>query len=542
MSKQRGAIPFWNFDLGIGIYLGFGTRRWTSPSDWRTWDLGFPRRLPCQPCGDAHYRFRIMRITFLVGRRISICFLAVTSAWLEAAAANNSSDSSGYALKGTLVTPTEIVENGTILVVGDKIQAIGKEIPLPAGVKVIETKAIIYPGLIDLHDHITWNFLPRWKPVQKFANRYEWQQIPEYSIALRTPHDQVVSNPSPSPVRPPAQEELACDANRYGEVKAIVGGATSVIDSLGELRTDPCIKGLARNLNTYSGLYPSEKPEQLRNAVFPLELTNEDVKKINDNLGDPQQHYALVVHLAEGKQNDASAAREFRMFRARGFLRSGVSIIHGVALRAAEFADMAKAQVGLIWSPRSNIELYGETTDVRAAKQSQVKIALAPDWSPSGSDGALQELNYAAVWNAGQNPRVFTDAELVQMVTVNAAKLARLDDKIGSLKPGYFADLLVVGSQETDPYRALLNARPVDIRLVVVGGSPVYGDEDLMQGLAPAAQLEPVSLCGTKKLLDLETEDALPGKTSKSWKDTLEAITKALKPSGLAPSDLTSCP
>ncbi len=223
-------------------------------------------------------------------------------------------------------------------------------------------------------------------------------------------------------------------------------------------------------------------------------------------------------------------------------MRAGVSIIHGVALRQPEFAEMAKAQVGLIWSPRSNIELYGQTTDVRTAKQSGVKIALAPDWSPSGSEGTLEELNYAAVWNAGQNPRVFTDAELVAMVTVNPAKLARLDDKIGSLKSGYFADLLVVGSQETDPYRALLNARPTDIRLVVVGGNPVYGDEDLMQGLAPTGRLEPVSLCGTKKLLDLKTENPLPGKTPKSWSDTVDALTKALKPSGLAPSELASCP
>lgn len=480
-----------------------------------------------------------MKILLLMRRRISICFLAVIPACLQAAAANNNSNPDGYALKGTLVTPTEIVEDGTILVVGDKIQAIGKDIPLPTGVKIIETKAFIYPGLIDLHNHITWNFLPRWQPGRKFVDRYEWQQIPEYSLALKTPHDQIIPFPPPASTRPPVQEDLACDANRYGEVKAIVGGATSVIDSLGELKTDPCIKGLARNLNTYSGLYPAGKPEQLWNAVFPLELKNDEVKKLNDNLSDAQQHYALVVHLAEGKASDASSAREFRMFKARGFLRAGVSIIHGVALRQPEFAEMAKAQVGLIWSPRSNIELYGETTDVRTAKQSGVKIALAPDWSPSGSDGTLEELNYAAVWNAGQNPRVFTDAELVEMVTANPAKLARLDDKIGSLKSGYFADLLVVGSQETDPYRALLGARPMDIKLVVVGGNPVYGDEDLMQELAPTGHLEPVSLCGTKKLLNLETDNTLP---AKPWKDTVSALAKALKPSGLPLSELTTCP
>jgi cytosine/adenosine deaminase-related metal-dependent hydrolase len=77
---------------------------------------------------------------------------------------------------------------------------------------------------------------------------------------------------------------------------------------------------------------------------------------------------------------------------------AGSSIIHGVALRKPDFEKMAAAGVGLIWSPRSNIELYGETADVATAKAVKVKedqritIALAPDWSPSGSDGVLQEL------------------------------------------------------------------------------------------------------------------------------------------------------
>jgi hypothetical protein len=77
---------------------------------------------------------------------------------------------------------------------------------------------------------------------------------------------------------------------------------------------------------------------------------------------------AFIVHLAEGKPNDPNAAREFRMLRARGFLRPGLSIIHGTALRLADFQELARAGVGLIWSPRSNIELYGDTTDVRSAK------------------------------------------------------------------------------------------------------------------------------------------------------------------------------
>ena len=433
---------------------------------------------------------------------------------------------STYALRGTVVTPTEVVDGGVVLVSGKNIQAVGKDVALPAGVKVVDTEAFIYPGLIDLHDHITWNFLPRWKPAQKFNNRYEWQQIPEYGIALNTPHGQIFD------------EGFACDANQYAEVKAIVGGATSVV---GSLSNNKCIEGLARDLDFYSGLYPPGTPEKLRNEVFPLELSTADVVSIEKALDDGQLT-ALLVHLAEGKPNDAASTREFRMLKARGLLRPGVSIIHGTALHTAEFQEMAKDGVGLIWSPRSNLELYGDTTDVRAAKAAGVKIALAPDWSPSGSDGVLQELKYATTWNAGQNPKIFTDAELVQMVTLIPAQLAKLDDKIGSLQAGYYADLLVVRSAEKDAYRALLHASPADVRLVTVGGSPVYGDDELMQKLAPHGQLQTLQVCDVAKSLDFETEVTAQGVAPTAWKQTMDDLTHELTRWDLPPPILTPCP
>jgi hypothetical protein len=46
-----------------------------------------------------------------------------------------------------------------------------------------------------------------------------------------------------------------------------------------------------------------------------------------------------------------------------------------------------------------------------------VKIALAPDWSPSGSDGMIEELKYAATGNASQVSPVFDNAELAKMAT-----------------------------------------------------------------------------------------------------------------------------
>jgi 5-methylthioadenosine/S-adenosylhomocysteine deaminase len=438
-----------------------------------------------------------------------------------------------YVLKGTLVTPTEVIENGAILIVGQKIKAVGSNVSVPAGARIIETGGFIYPGLIDLHNHLTWNLLPRWKPSQQFSTRYEWQQSQLYKLMLTTPEAKML------------EANLDCDANRYAEIKAIVGGATSVTGSLNP-RGDPqkrrCIGGMARNLDFYSGFYSEGTTEKLRYEIFPLQVPFADAATIRDQLA-KHDLAALIVHLSEGKRDDANAAREFLMFKARGFLVPGVSIIHGVALHQAEFQEMKKAGVGLIWSPRSNFELYGETTDVAAAKQEKLTMAIAPDWSPSGSDGMLEELKYASTWNEGQRPKPFQDSDLVQMATINPATLAGLSDKIGSLAPDHFADLLVLkkNNEKSNAFRSLLQANVTDVELVIIGGSPAYGDPDVIRKIISRVQLDLITLCGVTKGLNFESERIAQGTTPKPWKQTTGALAELLGNWGLPISPLAEC-
>jgi 5-methylthioadenosine/S-adenosylhomocysteine deaminase len=69
--------------------------------------------------------------------------------------------SATFALRGTLVTPGGIVENGTVLIQQNKIVAVGAKVKVPANSTVIDTHAVIAPGLIDLHNHLTYNVFPR---------------------------------------------------------------------------------------------------------------------------------------------------------------------------------------------------------------------------------------------------------------------------------------------------------------------------------------------------------------------------------------------
>lgn len=423
-----------------------------------------------------------------------------------------------YALRGTLVTPDDVVENGVIVVRDGVIEDAGADLVIPPGLPVIDTKGFIYPGLIDLHNHLTWNAHPRWSAGTLTRNRYDWQAMDSYAARLSGPQSKVRSRAS-------------CDLERFAEVKGLVWGATSVTGSLFE----PCTKGLARNLDYYSGLFGTDvNQEPLQYRVFPIELKPDDEKSVRDALA---ANKPVVAHLCEGI--DASAARELRMARAHGFLTKGFVIVHGVPLLEKDFADLAKNGVSMVWSPRSNIELYGKTLDVAAAKRQNVAMAISPDWSPSGSSGMLDELRYAAIWNDQQFPPPLTAKDLVQMATSNAATLARIAGKVGRLEKGLIADYVIVRRGTRDAYQTLIYAAHDDVLAVAVGGRPLYGDEAVMKSINPSSRLEAISVCGVPKAVDMSDSDNGAGI---SFADTMKNLTAAFQAFGLPMAGLAECP
>ena len=438
-----------------------------------------------------------------MGKVRLLAFLIVTSTTLHA-------QSTPVALIGTVVTPTEVHEHSTVLLEHGRITAVGATIPLPKNVKTITTDDIIAPGFIDLHNHMQFNVFPRWKPIQEFGARYDWQQKPVYNMLLTVPQREM------------DEAGLGCDEERYAELKAIAQGETSVVGSV-----HGCTLGLARELDVDPRLGPN-MPNTVY-QVFPFQMTPDKMAAADAALaGTPRG--SLLIHVSEGAPHDASAAREFVMFEQRGFLRAGVSIIHGVAIPPSGFADMAKAGVGFIWSPRSNIELYGDTADASAAKAAGVTMALAPDWSPTGSVGSLNELNYAAVWSRTQQPAPFTERELVQMVTANPARLVDLDKQIGSIAPGYAADLVLIRETRPDAFASLTHATPSDVDLVLIGGEAMFGAPALLKELT-GSMGEPVKVCGADKAFTL----------SAAFGPTVAKLTPPMEEVGRDLAPLTEC-
>jgi 5-methylthioadenosine/S-adenosylhomocysteine deaminase len=420
-----------------------------------------------------------------------------------------------FTIAGAVITPTGVVGDGALAVTGQIIGSVGAVTSVPTAASAIRVPdAIILPGFIDLHNHLTWNILPRWLPGRRFANRYEWQDSAEYDRMLVAPHNV-------------ALDKAACESAIYAEIKALIGGATSTLGSLYPTQDHPnnadCARGLLRNLDLVSGLDfkapdPADRcgsrartPQKIADLVayeiFPMEVPHERMDFLLCEL-ETGSLRSLIIHLSEGSSTDSSAHREFTMLDKANLLTPGLVIVHGTALRDQDFATMKKKGVGLVWSPRSNDELYGSTTNFAAARLAGLLVAIAPDWSPSGSAGMLQEIGYAS-----RHYPAIDSGDLIKMATSVPAQIARLDASIGELSVGKKADFVVVNAKPDlkarDPiFDPVAKATPADIALVVVGGEPLYGDPALMTQLRPGDMLEDMTVCGAMKKLYLGESEA----------------------------------
>jgi len=161
---------------------------------------------------------------------------------------------------------------------------------------------------------------------------------------------------------------------------------------------------------------------------------------------------------------------------------------------------MAGDGTAMVWSPRSNLDLYAQTSPADVALRMGVTVALGPDWTWSGSMNPHREMRCAHEYlktRQAQTPGTDKwDVELFHMVTSTAARVVGLDGVVGSLETGMTADLAVFAWSET-PYRTLVEADAEDIRLVVIGGNALYGVPELTTPITASPEwCESVDPCG----------------------------------------------
>lgn len=394
------------------------------------------------------------------------------------------------AIRGHIVTPERVVRNGWIVIEDGKIASIGEARPDRA-TTVLETDDYVFPTFVDLHNHPMFNMFPRWKAPRQFANRYEWRADPEYLAKIATPQREMASH-------------SFCEMVQFAEVQMLIAGtgATTGISAPRD-GMPKCIAGLVRNLDWHSGLRGDQTGNERVRTMLGVtsDIRDEEVaRKTVEDLKDGRID-ALVIHLAEGKRSDPATREEFAALVKRELLAPQTVLVHAIALGEEELEKVERARASLVWSPRSNFELYGETLDVQAALRRGIPVALAPDWAPTGSVNMLEELRYARSYGLKALGGSITMKQLFEMATIVPARIAKVDGEIGSLARGKRADLFLVRSRAPDAFDALVAAPVTDITLVMIDGVAHYGETARLAELK-VPKTDEIAVCGTTRHLN----------------------------------------
>ncbi len=372
--------------------------------------------------------------------------------------------------------------------------------------------AFIYPGLIDLHSHLGYNTLPLWTQPNEprpFLHHDIWPGRSSYKPRVSWPA-WVLAKAAP--------EALL----NYVQVRALAGGTTA-IQGWPSANRRPANQ-LVRNIDDqrFGG------DDRIRTSTLTLDLDG-----LRDRAERLRQGMGFIYHCAEGQQG-SRVTEEFDDVATAGCLRQGLIAIHCCAVGESEFekwknrAALANdpAPGTIVWSPFSNLWLYGQTTEIPFARQHDIAVCLGTDWGPSGTKNLLGELKVARLCS-DEYGWGLSDFELVEMVTATPGNaLGRCwNVTTGRLEPNALADVAVFARRASSAWKNLVEAREEDVLLVAVNGKPVYGTNELMRrsGARRTTSVRVGSARRRTVLINAADKD-LPSPRSWTWSKTLAQL------------------
>lgn len=386
-----------------------------------------------------------------------------------------------------VLTPGEVFRGGQVLVdTTGSIACVGCDCASAAGAaaatRISCPDGVLSPGLINSHEHLTFQGMPYTRTDERYEHRHDWR------TGARS-HTRIRSNMTEGET----ETELA-------ELRMVMGGATSVNGSGG--RT-----GFVRNTDRRSMHEAGLSQPEVDYETFPLDDSGGTLiasgcgyASTRDTSARATGSDSYTPHMAEAI--DVEGRNEFLCSREGSFdlIQDQTALIHGVSLLPVDMQEMALDGAMLIWSPRTNITLYGDTARVTEYDRLGVPIALGTDWVSTGSMNMLRELQCADELNATYFGQHFTDEELWMMATRNGAIAMAMDDAIGTIAVGLVADLAIFDARVNVDHRAVIDARAQDVVLVLRSGTPLYGDAAVMELLpGGGTSCEVIDVCETSK-------------------------------------------
>lgn len=210
------------------------------------------------------------------------------------------------------------------------------------------------------------------------------------------------------------------------------------------------------------------------------------VIQLSDKLG-----VGLHIHIAETRGEFEDIQKTYgntpvAHLDKLGLFERQVLAAHCVHLDSGDIEILAAKQVGVVHNPESNMKLASGIAPIQQMLDAGITVALGTDGASSNNNlDMLQEMRSASLLQKVymMDSTVVPALQSLQMATTNGAQVLGLGYEIGQLKPGYKADMIIMGLKQPnmlpvyDPVSNIVySAQASDVETVIVDGNILMED------------------------------------------------------------------
>ncbi len=399
-------------------------------------------------------------------------------------------------------SPTCILQDVDLLIEGNRIAQVGKNIAAPADSEILDgNDCVVMPGFVNTHAHLYQNLMKgisKGIPLVPWCNEVLFPNIG----AMR----KVINRDG---------QRLPYLWTAISAIEMIKGGITSCINmdtifpSIIHAWKDVGFRGvLAYTLSN------KWVPEELRSSesamkdqmmdfiaehhnpdglttVFPapstLFLCTDDFLQWAGKVA-VDNHLGMQIHIAETAEEVSDLVRDtgrtpVEYLDHLGLLNNSLSAVHCVHCSQHDLQLIAQANAQVVHCPKSNMKLSDGIAPIVPMRKMDILVSLATDGCASNDLLDMWEEMRAAVMLArvaNNDANALQPIDAFQMATTNAAQVAHLD--AGEIYPGKLADVIVVETQsahlapfhDLDLFNMLVFcAKSSDVRDTIINGDIV---------------------------------------------------------------------
>ncbi|MBW1673199.1 MAG: amidohydrolase [Deltaproteobacteria bacterium] len=404
---------------------------------------------------------------------------------------------------GTILTmdsQNNIIHNGMVAISDSTISYIGKgKKDAIKAKKDLDTQGgLILPGLINSHTHAAMSLfrgladdLPLMEWLHNYIFPVEGKMDGDFVRVgtLLACAEMILSGTTTFCDMYLFEEEVAKAAKETG-MRSVVG---EVIYDFPSPNYGTLEKGF---IYTEALIERWEKDPLINIAVEPHSLFTcgeELLRKANDLA--LKKGVPLILHLAETKEEVNEIEKRFRKrpvqhLKDLGLLGSHLIVNHCVHINKPEIELLAENNVCIVHNPESNMKLASGIAPVPDMIAKGITVGLGTDGCASNNNLDLfGEMDMAAKLHKVNNldPTVMNAQTLVEMATIEGAKVLGLEKITGSLEVGKRADLIVIDTNKPhlvpmyNPYSHLVYAASGhDVIHSIIDGNIVMEDRRLL--------------------------------------------------------------